>query len=167
MSGKVHSVFGALVGINILIIVNQSEYIALFVPVYIIGALMPDIDMTKSTLGKLLYPISYPISKIFGHRTITHSFLGLIIFNVLLGVMFDSIVKTQYINSYIIRYTHFHFSVGYLTHLFSDMLTYQGVPLFYPIKKSFNIAKINSKKAPDKTITSIITMLIILTLVFR
>ena len=167
MSGKVHSVFGLLVGLNILIILNQGSYLPLFIPIYILGALLPDIDLYTSSLGRILFPISYPINKIFGHRTITHSILGLVLFNLLLKYVLSLNINQMVSNPYVVFYIHVHFSIGFLTHLFSDMLTYSGVPLFYPFKKRFNLMKIPTKKIPDKLITSVLTVLIGITLVFK
>jgi inner membrane protein len=167
MSGKVHSILGALVGLNVLIMLNQGGYAAVFIPLYILGALMPDIDWYKSILGKILFPISFIIYKIFGHRTITHSFLGLLLFNILLKYIITILIKTQYLNYTITSYAHIHFSIGYLTHLFSDMLTYKGVPLLYPYQKNYNFAKIPTKKIPDKLVTSILTILLGITLVLK
>jgi inner membrane protein len=39
----------------------------------VFGSLLPDIDHTKSLIGKLFFPISKQIAKKYGHRTITHS----------------------------------------------------------------------------------------------
>jgi membrane-bound metal-dependent hydrolase YbcI (DUF457 family) len=40
-------------------------------------ALAPDLDTPKSLVGSLLKPISVPLERRFGHRTITHSLLAL------------------------------------------------------------------------------------------
>ena len=39
-------------------------------------SLMPDIDLPTSKIGRPLFFISVPLEKQFGHRTITHSFIG-------------------------------------------------------------------------------------------
>jgi inner membrane protein len=44
-----------------------------FISVTILGSLLPDIDHTKSWIGKSVYPIAKWISRNYGHRTITHS----------------------------------------------------------------------------------------------
>jgi len=48
-------------------------------PQYLIAcaafSLLPDIDTTKSLIGKVCYPVSYILFRKFGHRTITHSAL--------------------------------------------------------------------------------------------
>lgn len=42
-----------------------------------VGALLPDIDTTTSDLGKFVKPVSRILERRFGHRTITHSLLGM------------------------------------------------------------------------------------------
>ena len=39
-------------------------------------SLMPDIDLPTSKVGRPLFFISVPMEKRFGHRTITHSVIG-------------------------------------------------------------------------------------------
>jgi inner membrane protein len=45
----------------------------IFISVTILGSLLPDIDHTKSWIGKSVYPIAKWLSRNYGHRTITHS----------------------------------------------------------------------------------------------
>lgn len=85
-----------------------------------LSALVPDIDEPKSKLGNKLKIISYPIKIIFGHRTITHSLIGLILISVV-GYLF--IPFYQFI------------ILGYLSHLIADLLSDYGIPIFYPISK--------------------------------
>jgi len=88
-----------------------------------LGALMPDIDEPRSTIGRVLFPISWGI-RIFlhwGHRQQTHSFLGLFFFALLMFPLFFAEPAWW-----------LAFSFGYLSHLVSDMMTKSGVPLFWP-----------------------------------
>jgi len=91
-------------------------------------SILPDIDTTKSWLGKLLYPISWLIYHKFGHRTITHSLLffafiwALMIFLLRFGFIQDP----NYLKIVL-------FSI--LGHYVFDMITVSGVPLFYPFLK--------------------------------
>lgn len=45
----------------------------LFITATIIGSLLPDIDHTKSWIGKSVFPLAKWLSRNYGHRTITHS----------------------------------------------------------------------------------------------
>ncbi len=62
--------FGSFLKLNILAnpIFNAST---------ILGSLIPDIDYTKSTIGKIFRPISKYLNRRFGHRTVTHSILAM------------------------------------------------------------------------------------------
>lgn len=96
-----------------------------------IGSLLPDIDHPKSAFGKTVPFFSIPISMIFGHRGITHSLLAV----VALAVAIFFYGKSPYIAPIII---------GYLSHLFGDMLTNSGVPLLWPKKDKVSIPLFNT-----------------------
>lgn len=133
MLGKNHIVVGlasyAVAGSLLLetptTFINVFGFIMAFV-----GSLLPDIDHPGSKLGKTVPFISYPISKIFGHRGITHSLLMV----VALIFVIDHYMDVEYYGVIV-----FGLIVGYISHLFADYLTKAGIPLFYPHKKSFRI----------------------------
>ncbi|WP_207458555.1 metal-dependent hydrolase [Azospirillum sp. SYSU D00513] len=89
----------------------------------VLGALAPDIDHPKSTLGSRLKPVSVPVSWLFGHRGITHSLLAV-----------AACVWVLAENPAYARWT-IPFVVGYLTHLGGDLLSPGGLPLLYPLKR--------------------------------
>src|SRR6266516_2522756 len=60
-------------GITLGLIVNKAIYYTMVG----FGALLPDIDNARSTLGRRLGPISKEIQHLAGHRTLFHSLLGL------------------------------------------------------------------------------------------
>jgi len=92
-------------------------------------ALIPDIDTTKSLIGKSLYPISKFIHRKFGHRTITHSLLFLILFYCTFKVLiyFDLIQNKDFLMIA---------CFALISHLILDMFTLSGVPFFYPFLKN-------------------------------
>lgn len=96
--------------------------------IVLIGSIIPDIDHTKSIIGKVFYPISKMISIKYGHRTITHSLLFLI----LTTVIFLLSEKYLFDSS---NYTLIYF-FALLSHLLLDMITVQGIPLFYPFARN-------------------------------
>ena len=114
-------VFASIAGINIL-----QDYRLL--PILFFATLLPDIDHTKSLIGKLFFPIAKAINRRYGHRTITHSIFTWIVLTGLIstfqGAYFPSIKAAQV------------FGLAYGSHLLFDMMTVQGVPLFYPFKKN-------------------------------
>lgn len=91
-------------------------------------SLLPDIDHTKSLIGKPFFPIAKYLDKKFGHRTITHSLLCYFVLAVFIGmiekVWFDTRTITQI------------FIWAFGSHLILDMVTIQGVPLLYPFMKN-------------------------------
>lgn len=93
-----------------------------------IASLLPDIDHTKSYIGKFFYPISKQIDKKFGHRTITHSIFFLATITLSVAIL-ETIYSTNKTISTIV-----FFSI--LSHLILDMVTVQGIPLFYPFYKN-------------------------------
>ena len=113
--------FGSFIGVNIL---SDWKYLI----VILLGTLLPDVDHTRSIIGRLMKPISIPISRHYGHRTITHSILFLISSSLVvkgIQVLFFPSVPL---------FALFFLSMS--SHLIFDMMTIQGVPLFYPFKKN-------------------------------
>ncbi|MDA2934071.1 metal-dependent hydrolase, partial [Acidobacteria bacterium AH-259-D05] len=47
------------------------------------GSLLPDIDTPTSSIGRPFFPLARWINQKIGHRTLTHSFLGMAIFALL------------------------------------------------------------------------------------
>ena len=94
----------------------------------IIGAVLPDIDHTRSWIGKFFYPLANWIDKRFGHRTVTHCLIFLISVTLICRLLehcFNSGNSTFTVILF--------FSV--LSHLLLDMATLHGVPLFYPFRR--------------------------------
>lgn len=84
-------------------------------------ALVPDIDHTRSSIGKVFYPLASWLQRRFGHRTLTHSiffYSGFLILTAFLP-------KAYFICG--------AYALG--SHLLFDMCTKQGVPLLYPLSK--------------------------------
>ena len=87
-----------------------------------LGALFPDIDTTASFIGRIFSPTALFLERRFGHRTITHSLLGTIIF----AIIFIPLVFLRNKLFFICLI------LGYLSHILIDALNKSGVPLFYP-----------------------------------
>src|SRR5581483_3827709 len=96
-----------------------------------IGGLAPDIDNTRSTAGQWLPFVSKEINKHFGHRTIMHSLIGLIIWTALaygaqqLAVHFlaGHMGSQQYNFITGSETLWIALVLGYILHLFGDALT--------------------------------------------
>jgi len=117
-----HAIVGAAAGT--LIFGPDSDPIT--VGICAASALLPDIDLPSSKLGSSCGALSSFTNLIFGHRTITHSLLGLGSFMMLFGLF----LPHNYLNL---------IAVGYISHLVADMLNPAGIPIFWPITKRFSI----------------------------
>jgi inner membrane protein len=111
------------------------------------GALLPDIDNARSTMGRRLGPISKQIQHLAGHRTIFHSLLGLAIGS-LLAIGLEQLVSYLFslrgitLSTGVVNTSHLIFIgvlFGSIIHIVADALTIGGVPLFWPSHKRFGI----------------------------
>lgn len=125
MLAKTHVIIGAAAWI-VFSKVTQTPVAALLTVIAAVSSLLPDMDHPKSVFGQIIKPASIIISKIFGHRGITHSFLAVFLVGFCMWKYGGA--ESQIITAV---------SIGYLSHLFADFLTPQGVPLIYPLKTKF------------------------------
>lgn len=110
-----------------------------------VGALLPDIDNARSTLGQKLGWVSKGIQHIAGHRTLFHSILGLVLGS-LLAIGLQQLViyllaqrgltaPALYIGtSFLVFYAVLF---GCIMHIVADAFTVGGVPLLWPNPKRF------------------------------
>jgi inner membrane protein len=98
-------------------------------------SLLPDIDHTKSLIGKVFYPIAWWLNKKYGHRTITHSLVCYLSLAAVIAIA-EKAVKPSFggVEDNAIVTMIFLWSYG--SHLILDMITIQGIPLLYPFKKN-------------------------------
>jgi inner membrane protein len=87
----------------------------------LLGALLPDIDTPTSPIGRLCRPLAGWLERRVGHRTLTHSLLGLSLASL-------SVLPLAWIEP---RWP-LAFALGYLSHLLVDAANPPGVPLLYP-----------------------------------
>ncbi len=102
------------------------------IPISFISCILPDIDHPKSFLGNNLKFVSIKIFNFFGHRTITHSLFGLIIFYLFI----------IYINFFLLNFNFniiFIIFLSYFSHILCDMFTYKGIFFLWPLKFKFRI----------------------------
>ncbi len=99
-----------------------------------IGGLTPDIDQPTARLWHEL-PAGSIIGKIVaplfgGHRFISHSLLGMFIAGVLAKLLLQAMSTVLLVDMHIVWWA---FMVGFISHLFMDLFTHEGIPLFFPI----------------------------------
>jgi len=113
--------FAALANINIL----ESPAT---IGAVLLGATLPDIDHPRSPIGRLFLPLSRYLNSRHGHRTLTHSLLGLGIFWLAAGLLEQTLWQSQRLTAIAV--------IAMVSHLLFDMVTLQGVLLFYPFLKN-------------------------------
>jgi len=113
-------IFASFSNVNIF---EKPEYIAATV----VFSLLPDVDHTRSLIGKAFFPVAQWINRKFGHRTITHSLIFFIGLLVIIGALesFFSFSRAYFIIA----------AFAYGSHIIFDMCTKHGVLLFWPISK--------------------------------
>jgi inner membrane protein len=89
-----------------------------------IAGLLPDVDISKSPAGRVLFPISRLLEKRFPHRSCTHSIVASLVVGVVVyELAYSSVISWQLAHAIEIGYTF-----GYLV----DAITKSGIQLFFP-----------------------------------
>jgi inner membrane protein len=114
MKFRTHLSFGILIFFIIDYLIGFDYKIISFILV-VFFSVLPDIDLHSSWIGKKLKPISRSFELMLGHRCIIHS-LWIVI------LLYFFLVKFK------LELT----IVGYISHLFLDMFTREGIKLFWP-----------------------------------
>lgn len=86
-----------------------------------IGSLLPDIDLPTSAVGRPFFPISKAINEQIGHRTLTHSVVGIVLLLVMLSPLL-------FVDALIV----WALAIGYVSHLLIDTVNKAGIELLYP-----------------------------------
>ncbi len=139
MNATTHAVFGvaALAGASLLV---GSEPPLYAYPAAVVAAWIPDVDNPRSRLGNglsrtkspvlntiarpaswALRAASFTLSRTVGHRTLTHSLLGIALFVTLVSPVAPLSPEL-----------FFALVAGYASHLVADALNTKGVALLWP-----------------------------------
>jgi inner membrane protein len=128
-----------------------------------IGGIAPDIDQPTAPFWRNL-----PIAKYFGkginrllggHRFLTHSLLGLVLFGVGLNFLLDLLTPIMpHVDTGIVWWA---FMIGMLSHLIMDTFTKEGVPWLLPLPFKFGFPpvkrlRITTGKMAEKSLFLII-----------
>ncbi|MFB3906128.1 MAG: metal-dependent hydrolase [Acidobacteriota bacterium] len=95
------------------------------------GSLLPDIDLPTSAIGRPFFPIASWINRKIGHRTLTHSLPGILLFGLLaFGIGWAlrawlSVPSAQYA---------WFLTLGFASHILVDTFNKTGVDLFWPAR---------------------------------
>jgi len=146
---KTHLAFSFLLALFLFKYFSLNFY--LFLIIFTLAGILPDIDHSKSWIGRKVKLLSWLINFVFGHRKLIHS---------MFFAIFLAIIIKLFFNDYYIP-----FFLGYLSHLFLDALTKQGVRVFYPFKfKTSWIIRTNSMV--EKLLLIIVIILIVYRLIY-
>ena len=146
MNATTHAVFGiaALAGAALVTGADPPAYVY---PAAVVAAWLPDIDNPRSTLGNglsrlenptlnlLSRPLSWALKttsfvlvRTVGHRTLTHSLVGILILCMLVLLFLG-------------RFPNLVLAIvaGYSSHVLADALNTRGVPLLWPIGRPIRL----------------------------
>lgn len=173
MTKETHSKGGYIVGLLILPYIYDNflnhynlsyRIVLLFIYGYFthFGALLSDIDMRGSHISKR-FPLIYKIfGKRFRHRGFTHSliFIGLI---ALIGEFVtassnDNVVFTCIFSGIL---------AGVISHICLDLITKEGVEIFYPVEINFSILPIKTSSKTERNIGKILSLLVVFLIGYR
>ncbi len=146
MNATTHAVFGVAVLTGSFLLVGNEPPLYAY-PAAVVAAWLPDVDNPRSRLGNGLSRIKNPVldaiarpvswtlrvtsfalSRTVGHRTLTHSLLGVALFVALVSL----VAPLSYDLSVALV-------AGYASHLMADALNTKGVPLLWPVGHHFRL----------------------------
>ena len=109
-----------------------------------IGGVVPDVDQPTAPFWRNL-PIGNVFGKVFGrlsggHRFLTHSILGLILFGLAVRAFLS--VLQPILGQTDLGIVWWAFMIGMVSHLVLDSFTKEGIPLLLPLPISFGIPPI-------------------------
>jgi inner membrane protein len=152
MVGRTHDM-AAFTALTVIVMTQTLPHITLATGITavfadLIGGITPDIDQPTAPLWKNL-PIGKYIGGTFdkflgGHRFISHSLLGAVIFGFAFHYILH-VLKPSFptLNMDLIWYS---FILGYASHLVMDSFTTEGVPWFLPIPVKLGLPPFKSMR---------------------
>ncbi len=143
MTGKTHQIVGISLGLGSFLTETSAIYnpatFAAVLAVSSIGALVPDIDSHSAQIWQTL-PfgrfVGQVVDPLIAHRNFSHSILGTAFFGYLFYKLISLAPAYWGLDHQLILIT---FIASYASHLLADMVTVEGVPLFFPYQRMFGI----------------------------
>ena len=146
MNATTHAVFG-VAALACTALVVGAEPPAYAYPVAVAAAWLPDVDNPRSTLGNglsrsknaglnlasrplswALRTTSFVLVRTVGHRTLTHSLLGVLLFALPVWLLLGNFPNLS-----------LALVVGYASHVLADALNTRGVLLLWPLGKPYRL----------------------------
>lgn len=149
MTYKTHLSTGLLFSSIVFLLIDKIELSPALAVILIfstlLGASAPDLDTPTGGLwgkipaGSVISRIVHPVF-IGGHRHLSHSLIGFGLFTFLFWLLEKYLIS---LNSYYLLLNSANallaFALGYASHLFADVFTEAGVPIFFPWDYHFGI----------------------------
>ena len=173
MTKETHSKGGYIIGLLLLPYIYKTflldynltyRIVLLFIYAYFthFGALISDIDMKGSYISKRFPIIHKLFGKRFRHRGFTHSllFVGIIAFigNTITISSNDNIVFTCIFSGIL---------AGVISHILLDIITKEGVELFYPVEINFSILPIKTSYKTEKNFNKFLSLVVVFLIGYR
>ena len=173
MTKETHSKGGYIIGLLLLPYIYKTflldynltyRIVLLFIYAYFthFGALISDIDMKGSYISKRFPIIHKLFGKRFRHRGFTHSllFVGIIAFigNTITISSNDNIVFTCIFSGIL---------AGVISHILLDIITKEGVELFYPVEINFSIHPIKTSSKTEKNFNKFLSLVVVFLIGYR
>ena len=146
MNATTHAIFGVAAFAGFSLLTGEEPPLYAY-PAAAVAAWIPDVDNPRSRLGNglsrrknpllnaatrplswALRTLSFTLVRTVGHRTLTHSFLGVALFAVLVSPLAP-----------LAPGLYGALLAGYVSHLAADALNTPGVPLLWPVKWRFRL----------------------------
>lgn len=128
MMSSTHALIGVISYAGLCAVVGETPP-AIGLGCAALGAFLPDADTPSSKAGLCFYPLAVWLERRFGHRTITHSLVGIGIFALLIAPLLLLGAHGMLWWSALL--------CGYASHLLADAATKAGVPLLWPSRARF------------------------------
>ena len=143
MTGRTHQVIGLSAGIASYLFWSRPHYApATFVGVVVVShllALLPDIDSQAGLIWRSV-PFggvaSHVVNPFLQHRNLTHSLLGAAVVGVLLRALLHNFPLYWGVEGHWVLVAGL---AAYFSHILADMVTVEGVPLFFPHQHMYGI----------------------------
>ena len=144
MTGRTHDL-AAFTALNYIIVTQPIHDMSLATALVaftanMVGGLAPDLDQPTADLyhrvrgGSILAKIIHPL--LGGHRYISHSIVGILLFGFVLQILLDMAGKVLLVDMDIVWWA---FMIGFISHLIMDLFTRDGLPVLFPIPIRFGI----------------------------
>jgi inner membrane protein len=150
MTGRTHDL-AAITALGVVVLAQPIRTVTLATAIVavvanLVGGITPDIDQPTAPLWRNL-PVGKYFGKLFdelsgGHRFLTHSILGLVIFG--FAGHWLLVFLHPIMSSVDIGLAWWAFMIGMLSHLVMDTLTKEGVPWLLPLPVKFGLPPVKA-----------------------